>query len=169
MDRQTENVLTTIKLKLEEVGACLDRMEKSGERGGKAKSVLGRCCGLMAQGHDVLVLEEEFDRLDLEIRRELEELVKATQLHAYSNRAAGVLKDKSARAFWDRHFKDARATSADELLEAMRFEAGDAVADFDALEPVVRLALGCDDGADGGSGGSMQVSVLKFGLSLIHI
>ena len=96
------SALTTIKLKLEEVGKCLDRLEKSGERGGKAKSVFGRCCGLMAQGHDVLSLEEEFDRLDSEIRRELEELVKATQLHAYSNRAAGVLKDKTARAFWDR-------------------------------------------------------------------
>ena len=125
----------------QEVGRCLDRLEGTGERGGKAFTALGRCCGLMSQGHDVLAIEAEFDRLDGEIKSELQELVKATALHAYANRAAGVLKDASSRAFWDRHFKDARSVAADELLEAMRFDAGEAV-DMDALDPLVRLALG---------------------------
>lgn len=158
MDKGTETVLNTIKGKLNEVNSCLDQLEKTGDRGGKGKTVLGRCCGLMSQGHDVLAIEAKFDELDAEIKNELQELVKATQLHAYANRAAGVLSHKSARAFWDKHFKDARSAPADDLLEALRFEAGEAV-DFNALDPVVRLALGCD-GADGAS---PAVSVLKFG------
>ena len=157
MDRPTENALATIQIKLQEVNGCLDRLEKTGDRAaGKRMTVLGRCCGMLSSGQDILSVEEEFDRLDEEIRAELTELVKATQLHAYANRAAGVLKDKSSRAFWDRHFKDARSVPGDELLEALRHEAGSSV-DMDALEPIVRCALGCD------GDGQQQVTVLKFG------
>ena len=88
LDGPTEHALATIKLKLEEVGRCLDRLEGTGERGGKAFTALGRCCGLMSQGHDVLAIEAEFDRLDGEIKSELQELVKATALHAYWRSAA---------------------------------------------------------------------------------
>ena len=109
-----QHALSTIKLKLEEINRCLDRLEKTGQRGGKS-SVLGRCFGLLAAGHDVLEIETEFDRLDGEIKIELEQLVKATQLHAFSNRSAGVLQSASSRAFWDRHFKDSRSAAAHEL------------------------------------------------------
>ena len=162
LDKPTENALSTIKLTLDKINICLDRLEKTGGRGGKARSVFGRCLGLLAQGQDILQIEQEFAELDAEIKAELSELVKATQLHAYSNRAAGVLKDKSARAFWDRHFKDARSAAGDEVLEALRFECGEAV-DMEALEPIVRLALDCDNGGvDGGEAGKL-VTVLKFG------
>ena len=55
--------------KLEEVNGCLDRLEKLGDRSaGKSKTAFGRCCGLLVQGQDVLVVEEEFDTLDGEIK-----------------------------------------------------------------------------------------------------
>jgi len=158
-----------IKLKVEVIQRCLVDLETTASKAGAFdKSTFGRCCGLLAHGHDVLGIENELEKVDTEIKEELDGLVKAAQLAAYANRACGVLKEAGARSFWDKDSNSQRNYPVDDLIEAPKFEAKEWSTDetkvvhkelMDSLVPTLTVALG----GTGDDGESKQVTVLKFG------
>ena len=165
-DRATEHALKGIQLKLDEINDCLAKLESTATAHANA-TAFTRCCGLLAQGQDVLEIESKLAALNGELAIDLEALVKATQLASYSNRSSGVLKESSARSFWDKHFHDQRACGIEELIEALKFESREWLADpanngkavnWDQVEPTIRAAFGCEDDDH-----SKQVTVLQFG------
>ncbi|GMI02461.1 hypothetical protein TrVE_jg11959 [Triparma verrucosa] len=165
-DKPTEHALSSIRLKLDEINACMKTLEEK-QTAHANSTAITRCCGLLAQGHDVLEIESKLETLNTEINIDLESLVKATQLASYSNRSSGVLKESFARHFWDKHFHDQRSCGINDLVEALKFESRDWMKDsvtypkfinWSTVEPTIRVAFGCEGEDDG-----KQITVLQFG------
>jgi hypothetical protein len=66
--------------------------------------VICLCLSLMRTGKGVLDAEGDLERVESELRKHVESLVQATQLHAFSSRKSNKLKQADARRFWDEHF-----------------------------------------------------------------
>ncbi|GMH70950.1 hypothetical protein TL16_g05533 [Triparma laevis f. inornata] len=165
-DKATEHVLQSIRLKLDQINNCMTRLLNS-QSASQNASTITRCCGLLAQGQDVLDIERELVGLEEGLDGDLERLVKATQLAEYSNRSSGVLKESFARNFWDKHFHDQRSCGINELVEALKFESREWMKDavkypkfinWNQVEPSIRVAFGCEGEED-----SNKITVLQFG------
>ena len=162
-DRQTKAVLQAIRdslRKIADIVVELDSLAQGPEYSGPLSSIL-RCACLLAQGHDVLVLEKELESVNEEVRQQLQELVKATQLHSYASRSSGVLRGEHTRKFWDTHFASQREVGLMQLGEALKFEAEQQAMgiDWDRLWGTCRrLLLKNKDGDD-----TTPISVLRFG------
>ena len=162
-DRQTKSGLQAIRdslVKMADLVAELDALSTGPEYSGPLSSAL-RCLCLLSQGHDVMVLERELESLNEEVRQELHELVKATQLHSYASRSSGVLRGEQARKFWDTHFSNQREVGLAQLGEALKFEAEQQALgiDWPRLWSTCRRLLLKERGDDDAA----PVSVLRFG------
>ena len=138
------------------LGELVSKLEGSvdGQQGGGASGIC-ICLSLMRKGKDVLDAEQDLETVESELRKHVESLVQATQLHSFSTRKSNKLKQADARRFWDEHFGDQREVSLGASAEALRFECQEkqVVIDFDAVLPICRA---CFSGAE-------TVSVLNFG------
>ena len=152
-DTATAATLQTIRGLLEALQATVERLETKGAtaEGGAC----ARCFGMMKRGKDALRAEEELKDTDTELRKQLDLLVKSTELSKYANRRSNVLKQRDARKFWDAHFGEDREASMSSLGEALRFEATEQKldVDLDAIVPICKAVFA----------GKETISVLQFG------
>eukprot|EP01043_Picozoa_sp_COSAG02_P018859 COSAG02_NODE_892_length_16138_cov_14.599875_13_plen_1256_part_00 len=152
-DTATAATMQTIRDLLKALESLIERLESKGAT--VAGSACGRCFGMMTHGKDVMRAEEELQDTDNELRKQLDLLVKSTELSKYANRRSNVLKQRDARKFWDAHFGEDREASLEALGEALRFEASEQrlEVDLDAVVPICKAVFA----------GKEQVSVLQFG------
>lgn len=152
-DTATAATMQTIRDLLKSLELVIERLEDQGATA--AGSACGRCFGMMKNGKDALLAEEELQDTDNELRKQLDLLVKSTELSKYANRRSNVLKQRDARKFWDAHFGEDREASLDALGEALRFEASEQKleVDLDTVVPICKAVFA----------GKKQVSVLQFG------
>ena len=152
-DTATAATMQTIRDLLKALESLIERLESKGATA--AGSACGRCFGMLKHGKDVMQAEEELQDIDNELRKQLDLLVKSTELSKYANRRSNVLKQRDARKFWDAHFGEDREASLEALGEALRFEASEQKleVDLDAVVPICKAVFA----------GKEQVSVLQFG------
>ena len=151
-DRRTRVILENIQACMKELGDLVDKLERAGGTKGGGVCI---CFTLASRGKDVLDAEAELERVEEELRKHIESLVQATQLHAHTTRKSNKLKQADARRFWDENFGDQREVSVAALAEALRFECRDKeiAIDFDAVLPICRACFS----------GTETVTVLHFG------
>lgn len=153
-DRRIAVILENIHSCMEELETLVDRLVKIGASSGGSVCI---CLTLAGKGKDALTAEDDMDRCESELRKHLESLVQATQLHTYSSRASNKLKQVDSRRFWDEHFGDQREVSLTALAQALRFECGD---DEDGggvdMDTATGICKTCFSGSD-------VVTVLSFG------
>ena len=144
---------------LENIHMCMEELEKLVERliklGGSAGGGVCICLTLAGKGKDALNAEEEMERCESELRKHLESLVQATQLHTYSSRASNKLKQVDSRRFWDEHFGDQREVSVTALAQALRHECDNKGGGVD-VDTATGICKTCFSGGD-------VVTVLSFG------
>jgi|TARA_B110000977_G_scaffold190248_1_gene260798 hypothetical protein len=120
-----------------------------------AKKSVCLCITLASHGKDVKAAHTQLEDVEDELRKHIESLVQATQLHSFSTRTANKLKQADSRRFWDEHFSEQREVSVETLAEALRFEVKEAEVkglDSDVILPTCKQ---CFAGA--------SVTVLGFG------
>ena len=120
-DKRTRVILGNIQSCVAELDLLLTRLLAMAD-GVLGKSSVCLCITLASKGKDVKAAEKELGDTEDELRKHVESLVQATQLHKFSTRTANKLKQADARRFWDEHFGDQREVSVETLAEALRFE-----------------------------------------------
>ena len=153
-DKRTKVILESIHSCIKELDGLLERlldMAKGELTGGK----VCLCITLASKGKDVKHAEKELEDTEDELRKHIESLVQATQLHSFSTRTANKLKQADSRRFWDEHFGEQREVSVTVLAEALRFEVKESGAEMDA-DAILPICQQCFSGAE-------QVTVLGFG------
>ena len=120
-DKRTRTILENISSCMEELDDLIDRMIKLGatKQGGGGVCI---CLNVASAGKDAMKVEDDLERTEEELRKHLDSLVQATQLHTYSTRTSNKLEQVDSRRFWDEHFGDMREVSVKAVAEALNHE-----------------------------------------------
>ena len=153
-DKRTKVILESIHSCIKELDGLLERLLEMAD-GQLAGGTVCLCISLASKGKDVKQAEKELEDTEDELRKHIESLVQATQLHSFSTRTANKLKQADSRRFWDEHFGEQREVSVTVLAEALRFEVKESGVEMDA-DAVLPICQQCFSGAE-------QVTVLGFG------
>ena len=86
-DKRTRTILENISSCMEELDDLIDRMIKLGatKQGGGGVCI---CLNVASAGKDAMKVEDDLERTEEELRKHLDSLVQATQLHTYSTRTS---------------------------------------------------------------------------------
>ena len=153
-DKRTKVILESIHSCIKELDGLLERLLEMAD-GQLAGGTVCLCISLASKGKDVKQAEKELEDTEDELRKHIESLVQATQLHSFSTRTANKLKQADSRRFWDEHFGEQREVSVTVLAEALRFEVKESGVEMDA-DAILPICQQCFSGAE-------QVTVLGFG------
>jgi NADH dehydrogenase FAD-containing subunit len=153
-DKRTKVILESIHSCIKELDGLLERLLEMAD-GQLAGGTVCLCISLASKGKDVKHAEKELEDTEDELRKHIESLVQATQLHSFSTRTANKLKQADSRRFWDEHFGEQREVSVTVLAEALRFEVKESGVEMDA-DAILPICQQCFSGAE-------QVTVLGFG------
>ena len=98
-DKRTRTILENISSCMEELDDLIDRMIKLGatKQGGGGVCI---CLNVASAGKDAMKVEDDLERTEEELRKHLDSLVQATQLHTYSTRTSNKLEQVDSRQFW---------------------------------------------------------------------
>ena len=153
-DKRTRTILENIQSCMEELDDLIDRMVKLGatKQGGSSVCI---CLSVTSTGKDAVKVEDDLERTEEELRKHLDSLVQATQLHTYSTRTSNKLEQVDSRRFWDEHFGDMREVSIKAMAEALHHECESNNLGVDT-GTVVQLTKDCFSGKE-------SVTVLGFG------
>ena len=153
-DKRTRTILENIQSCMEELDDLIDRMVKLGatRQGGSSVCI---CLSVTSTGKDAVKVEDDLERTEEELRKHLDSLVQATQLHTYSTRTSNKLEQVDSRRFWDEHFGDMREVSIKAMAEALHHECESNNLGVDT-GTVVQLTKDCFSGKE-------SVTVLGFG------
>ena len=153
-DKRTRTILENIQSCMEELDDLIDRMVKLGatKQGGSSVCI---CLSVTSTGKDAVKVEDDLERTEEELRKHLDSLVQATQLHTYSTRTSNKLEQVDSRRFWDEHFGDMREVSSKAMAEALHHECESNNLGVDT-GTVVQLTKDCFSGKE-------SVTVLGFG------
>lgn len=153
-DKRTRTILENISSCMEELDDLIDRMIKLGatKQGGGGVCI---CLNVASAGKDAMKVEDDLERTEEELRKHLDSLVQATQLHTYSTRTSNKLEQVDSRRFWDEHFGDMREVSVKAVAEALNHECETKNLGVDTAT-VVQLTKDCFSGKE-------TVTVLGFG------
>ena len=153
-DKRTRTILENISSCMEELDDLIDRMIKLGatKQGGGGVCI---CLNVASAGKDAMKVEDDLERTEEELRKHLDSLVQATQLHTYSTRTSNKLEQVDSRRFWDEHFGDMREVSVKAIAEALNHECETKNLGVDTAT-VVQLTKDCFSGKE-------TVTVLGFG------
>ena len=145
-DKRIRVILESIKSCVEELNDLLDKLMKMSDVHAEKGGGLCLCLKLASKGKDVLDAEKELEKTEDELRKHIESLVQATQLHSFSTRTSNKLKQADSRRFWDEHFGDQREVSVAALAEALRFECREkgANVDPDVVMPICENCFSSD-------------------------
>ena len=106
-DKRTKVILESIHSCIKELDGLLERLLEMAD-GQLAGGTVCLCISLASKGKDVKQAEKELEDTEDELRKHIESLVQATQLHSFSTRTANKLKQADSRRFWDEHFGEQR-------------------------------------------------------------
>ena len=154
-DKRTKVILESIHSCIKELDGLLERLLEMAD-GELAGGTVCLCITLASKGKDVKHAEKELEDTEDELRKHIESLVQATQLHSFSTRTANKLKQADSRRFWDEHFGEQREVSVTVLAEALRFEVKESGVELDAdvILPICQQCFGA---------ATERVTVLGFG------